>query len=205
MITVALIEDDPDIRESLGLIINGTKGYSCTQRFSSAEEGIKVIKSDPPMIVLMDIQLPGLSGIEATQLLKQTVPEVDILMLTGQTDDQSVFDSLKAGACGYLLKQTPPARLLQAIDEVVQGGAPMSGRIARRVLASFQPTGPSPLTTRETEILSLLCEGKTYSTIAETLFVSGHTVRSHIKNIYQKLHVNSRGEAVNKALKDKLI
>lgn len=205
LIRVALIEDDPDIRASLGLIIDGTPGYECSLLFKDAESGLRGIPSDLPDIVLMDIQLPGMSGIEATRTLKTSCPDLDILMLTAQVDDQSVFESLKAGACGYLRKDTPPARLLQAIDEVHQGGSPMSPDIARRVLASFRPETESPLSARETEILALLCEGMTYGKVAEKLFVSGHTIRSHIKNIYQKLHVHSRAEAVNKALRDKLI
>ncbi|MCL4167024.1 UNVERIFIED_CONTAM: hypothetical protein GTU68_038340 [Idotea baltica] len=153
----------------------------------------------------MDINLPGMSGIEGVKLLKEQKPDLDIIMLTVQVDDHSVFESICSGATGYMLKDTPPATLLNAIKEVTEGGAPMNTLIARKVLGSFKRNGSSPLTDRETEVLRQLCDGQNYKVIAEALFVSGHTVRTHIKNIYKKLHVNSRAEAVKKALRDKLI
>ncbi|MEM7658366.1 MAG: response regulator transcription factor [Bacteroidota bacterium] len=205
MIHVALVEDDPLIRQSLALIIDGTPGFSCNHQYEDAESALTDLPAVRPDVILMDIQLPGISGIEATATLKAMGTEWDIVMLTGKSDQQSIFDSLCAGATGYLLKQTPPADLLRAIEEVSNGGAPMSASIARKVLGSFQRESTSPLTKRETEVLGRLCEGETYTAIAEALFVSGHTVRSHIKNIYQKLHVSSRAEAVRKALKNKLI
>ncbi|MEM6629347.1 MAG: response regulator transcription factor [Bacteroidota bacterium] len=205
MIHVALIEDDPDIRKTLALIIDGTPGYSCTHHYPDVESALDPLHSFQPDVVLMDINLPGMSGIEGVKELKEKLPSVDVLMLSIQEDDHSVFESLRMGATGYLVKSTPPTQLLQAIQEVQQGGAPMSAHIARKVLSYFHPSRRSPLTPRESEILRLLCEGQTYSSIGEALFISGHTVRSHIKNIYQKLYVNSRAEAVKKALKDKLI
>ena len=205
MIHVAIVEDDRDIRQTLALIIDGSPGFSCQYQYEDCESAVLEIPNIRPDVVLMDINLPGMSGIEGTQKLKGELPDLDILMLTIKTDNASIFDSLCAGATGYLLKHTPPVDLLRAIKEVKEGGSPMSAVIARKVLTSFQRSTTSPLTDRETEILKRLCEGQTYTTISEELFVSGHTVRSHIKNIYSKLHVNSRAEAVRKALKDKLV
>ena len=158
-----------------------------------------------PHIILMDIHLPGMSGIECTQKLSTKIPDTQILMLTIQDDDDSIFDSLCAGASGYLLKGTPPAQLIAALEEAHKGGAPMSPKIARKVVKSFRVSSKSPLSDRETEVLKLLCKGENYRSIAEALFVSTNTIKAHIKNIYQKLHVNTRAEAVSKALKDKLI
>lgn len=205
MIHVAIVEDDHAIRETLRLIIDGSPGYSCQYAYPEAEPALVEIPKIRPDVILMDINLPGIDGIEAVKQLKSTMPDLNIIMLTVQVDDHSVFESLCAGASGYLVKSTPPARLLAAIEEVHTGGAPMSMPIARKVLQSFRRSTNSPLTARETDILRLLCEGQTYSSIAEQLFVSGHTVRTHIKNIYQKLHVSSRAEAVRKAMQDKLV
>ena len=205
MIHVAIVEDDHDIRRTLALIIDGTPGFSCQFDYSDCESAIPEILKYKPDVVLMDINLPGISGIEGVKKLKAQRPDLDIIMLTIQVDDHSVFESICAGATGYMIKSTPPAALLQAIEEVNKGGAPMSANIARKVLGSFRRSSDSPLSERETEILRLLCEGQNYKRIAEALFVSGHTVRSHIKNIYKKLHVNSRAEAVKKAMRDKLV
>ncbi len=205
MIHVSIVEDDRDIRRTLALIIDGTPGFSCARTYEDCETAIPDILDYKPDVVLMDINLPGMSGIEGVKQLKQTRPELDILMLTVKVDNQSVFDSLCAGATGYLIKATPPTQLLAAIEEVYKGGSPMSMDIARKVLSSFHQPVTSPLTARETEILRRLCDGENYKTIAEALFVSGHTIRTHIKHIYAKLHVHSRAEAVKKALKDKLI
>ncbi|MEO0471559.1 MAG: response regulator transcription factor [Bacteroidota bacterium] len=205
MIHVAIVEDDHDIRQTLSLIIDGTPDFSCQHAFASCEAAIPEIVDFQPDVVLMDIDLPGMNGIEGVKKLKQKRPNLNILMLTVHADDQALFDSLCAGASGYLIKSTPPVAILRAIEEVHLGGAPMSMPIARRVLQSFHRNTESPLTDREQEILKLLCDGLNYKVIAEKLFVSGHTVRTHIKNIYQKLHVNSRAEAVKKAMKDGLV
>jgi DNA-binding NarL/FixJ family response regulator len=206
-IRVAIVEDDEEIRRSLVLIVDGSPGYACVQAFANAEDALNTLSDDLPDVVLMDIGLPGMSGIEATQQLREWFPELDIVMLTVLEDDETVFNSLCAGANGYLMKSTPPAQLLQSIDEVHQGGSPMSASIARRVIRSFQsaPADASPLSRREREILEHLCDGESYRVIAEKLFVSGHTVRSHIKNIYSKLQVNSRAEAVRKAMRERLV
>jgi DNA-binding NarL/FixJ family response regulator len=204
-ITVAVVEDDSEIRNMLSLIIDRSPGFYCKQTFNDCESAIESISISPADVVLMDIHLPGMSGIEGVKRLKGKLPQTDFIMLTIQEDDDSVFNSLCAGATGYLLKETAPADLLNSIKEVRLGGSPMSPSIARRVITSFKPSVENPLSKRETEILEKLCEGENYKSIADSLFISGHTVRAHIKSIYRKLQVNSRGEAVNKALKDKLI
>lgn len=203
---VAIIEDDPDIRHLLQLLLDGSPGYQCKNAFASCEVGIPAIIQQPPDIVLMDIDLPGMHGIEGVRRLRQVLPEIPVIMLTVHEDDEAVFDALCAGAIGYLVKGLPPVRLLAAIDEAKGGGSPMSPSIARRVVRSFQSlTPPNPLSERETEVLKLLCEGDNYSTIAEKLYISGNTVRSHIKSIYKKLEVNSRAAAVLKASKERLV
>lgn len=206
-IRVAVVEDDDEIRRALMLIVDGSPGYRCAQGFARAEEALERLPNDPPDVVLMDVGLPGMSGIEATRLLRDSLPGTDVVMLTVMEDEETVFNSLCAGATGYLMKSTSPAQLLQSIDEVHRGGSPMSASIARRVITSFRsvPAGASSLTRRESEILEHLCNGENYRVIAEKLFVSGHTVRAHIKNIYEKLQVNSRAEAVKKALEERLI
>ena len=153
----------------------------------------------------MDVELPGLNGIAGVKKLKPQMPETDFIMLTIKQDDETVFNSICAGATGYLIKDTPPSELLQSIKEVRNGGAPMSANIARQVILSFHSNKPSPLSDRETEILKLLSQGMNYRSVADKIFLSPHTVKTHIKNIYQKLHVNSRAEAVRKAIEDNLI
>lgn len=204
-ISVAIVEDDSEIRELLETLIDRSPGFNCKLVFRDCESAFEPIKDNLPMVVLMDIGLPGMSGIEGIKQLKEAIPGTDFIMLTVRDDDEAIFQSLCAGATGYLLKDTPPPRLLAAIQEVHAGGSPMSPSIARIITHSFQPQSPSPLSERETVILGKLCEGHNYSVIAEELFISGHTVRAHIKNIYTKLHVNSRAEMVKKALHDKLI
>ncbi|MDN5200897.1 response regulator transcription factor [Fulvivirgaceae bacterium BMA10] len=205
MINVAIVEDDREIRQTLALIIDGTPGFSCKNTFEDCESAIETLPEIVPDVVLMDINLPGMTGIEGIRILKERLSHIDFIMLTIQEDDESIFDSLLAGATGYLTKDTPPADLLNAIREVYKGGSPMSTQIARKVVTSFKSDKKSPLTERETEILQRLCNGENYKVIADAIFVSGHTVRAHIKNIYEKLHVHSRAEAVKKAFKDKLI
>jgi DNA-binding NarL/FixJ family response regulator len=205
MITVSIIEDDSDIRESLALLINGTPGFSCIHTYESCEKGIKGILKDPPDVVLMDIGMPGMSGIEGIKVLKEKMPDLDVLVLTIQSESETVFDALCAGACGYLIKDTPPSQLLDAIKECHEGGAPMSTRIARLVVQSFKVEQPTILTARETEVLTHLCKGKSYKMIADDLFISEETVRRHIKNIYRKLEVHSKSEAVAKAFKERLV
>ena len=205
IISVAIVEDDRDIRESLKLIIDGTPGYVCEQVYGDCESGVEGLLKDDVDVVMMDISLPGKSGIEGVKILKKGKPIMDFIMLTIQQDDDSIFESLCAGASGYLTKETPPVRILGAIREVFNGGSPMSAKIARKVVLSFKTEVDTPLTSRESEILKCLCEGSNYAQIAEALFVSKNTVASHIKSIYRKLQVNSRGEVVRKAIKERLV
>ncbi|MEM6344212.1 MAG: response regulator transcription factor [Bacteroidota bacterium] len=205
-IYIAIVEDDPEIRQLLTLILNGSPGFSCSHSYPDAESALAGLTHEPPDVVLMDIQLPGMSGIECTQQLRELHPKLDIIMLTVQEENDDIFDSLCAGATGYLVKETPPTKLLAAIEEAKAGGSPMSPRIARRVIGSFhQSPVKSPLSARETEVLGLLCEGRNYRQIADQLFVSTNTVKAHIKHIYEKLHVHNRAEAVRKAMQDKLV
>jgi DNA-binding NarL/FixJ family response regulator len=204
-IHVAIVEDDPEIRKLLQIVVDGSPGFSCFHTFEDAESALEGLPAYRPKLVLMDIHLPGMSGIACTRKLVKLLPDTDIIMLTIQEDDESVFDSLCAGASGYLIKNTPPAQLIEALEEANRGGSPMSPQIARKVVKSFRPKSKSPLSDRETEVLRLLCKGENYRSIAEALFVSTNTIKAHIKNIYHKLQVNTRAEAVSQALKDKLI
>lgn len=201
MITVSIVEDDKDIRESLALIIDGTPEYSCKNSYSDCETAIPEIIKEPPDVLLMDIGLPGISGIEGVKILREKALNLDILILTIQEDDDSVFESLSAGAAGYLIKDTPPSILLDAIKDVHHGGSPMSSSIARKVISSFQKSDniKTKLTQREREILNHFSKGSTYQIVAETLFLSEETIKTHAKNIYRKLEVKSKAEAVNVA------
>lgn len=204
-IRLNIVEDDPEIRNNLALIINTSEGMICERTFENAESFIEDLESQNPDIVLMDISLPGMTGIQAVEKMKEKMPKTEALMLTVHQDDQLVFDSLCAGASGYLVKSTPPLRIVEAIREAMNGGAPMSTSIARMVVKSFSKKTESDLTEREMDVLDQLCQGKSYKLIADALFISQDTVRSHIKSIYKKLEVNSKSEAVAKALKDRLV
>lgn len=203
MINVAIVEDEDEVREGLAMLINGSEGFRCVQRYSSAEKALPDTLKNKPDVVLMDINLPGMSGIECTRQLKARQRDLPIMVLTVYDDDEKIFESLKAGASGYLLKKTPPAKILEAIVELYNGGSPMSSRIARKVVQTFQAMGPSSeetenLSKREHEILFYLAKGYRYKEIAKALFISIETVRTHLRNIYEKLHVRSRSEAVLK-------
>ncbi|MEM7105140.1 MAG: response regulator transcription factor [Bacteroidota bacterium] len=204
---VAIVEDKRDIREGLEIVINNSSDNVCVGTFRDAESAIESMGQLNPDVVLMDIGLPKMNGIDCVRILKEKLPDIDIIMLTVHADDEFVFQSLSAGACGYLMKNTFPSKLLNAIKEAKNGGAPMTSNIARLVVNSFNGfSNPQPtLTKREKEVLNLLCEGKSYNMIAENLFVTRDTVRYHLKNIYQKLQVNSKSEAVSKALKNRII
>ncbi len=203
-IHIAIVEDDNEIRQTLTLIIDGSQGFSCKYAFPDGESAMASIPNLPVDVVLMDIDLPGMSGIEVTKQLKKKCPDLDIIMLTVQSDDDSIFESLCVGASGYLLKDTNPADLLVHIKEVFDGGSPMSSQVARRIINSFRIID-NPLSERETEVLKMLSKGLNYKEVAEEVFLSPHTVKTHIKNIYSKLHVNNRAEAIYKAIKQKLI
>jgi DNA-binding NarL/FixJ family response regulator len=202
--TVALVEDDAALRASWGQIVNRFANFTCVGDFSSGEAALEGIPKLRPDIVLMDINLPGISGIECTQELKKRLPELEILMLTMFGDRDNIFDALRAGAGGYLLKRSTPAELQAALVQAIKGGAPMSPQIARQVVVYFQKPAATPeveaLTERESEILRLLSAGGQYKQIGEELGMRLDTVRTHIKRIYQKLHVHSRTEAVVKFL-----
>ncbi len=204
-ITVGIIEDNEQIREGLAVLINGSPGFSCVATAPSAEEGLQVLPKKRPDVVLMDINLPGMSGIEAVPRLKELLPNAQIMMLTVYEDDEKIFRSLVAGAAGYVLKRTPPAELLDAIQSIHHGGSPMSDQIARRVVEVFRAMGASAaetenLSQRELEILSSVAKGNRDKEVADQLFLSVETVRTHLRNIYKKLHVRSRTEAVLKYL-----
>lgn len=212
MIKVAIIEDNNTIREGLAALINGTPGYSCVGSYVDCETFLAKLESLAVDIVLMDIGLPGMSGIDGISKAKKIKPELNILMLTVYEDSNTVFKALCAGACGYLVKKTPPSRLLDAIKDAFEGGSPMSSLIARQVITVFQheaelESGENEfdLTSREKEVLNLLAEGNNYQEIADRLFISVDTVRHHIRNIYRKLHVHSQSEAVAKAIRKGLI
>ncbi|MDP3582853.1 MAG: response regulator transcription factor [Ignavibacteria bacterium] len=212
MIKVVITEDNNTIREGLAALINGTPGYSCVGAFSECESFLAKIPTLPADVVLMDIGLPGMSGIDGIVKAKKMRPELNILMLTVYEDSQTVFKALCAGACGYLVKKTPPARLLEAIKDANDGGAPMSSLIARQVIDVFKQTQgkqsdekDAELSAREKEVLTSLSDGNNYQEIADRLFISVDTVRHHIKNIYRKLHVHSQSEAVAKAIRKGII
>lgn len=209
-IRVAIIEDRREIREGLTMLINGTDGFLCTGSYGSMEESLGKISHQPPDLVLMDIGLPGMSGIEGLRILKDRHPDMLLLMLSIYDDDERIFDAMCAGASGYLLKKTPPARLLECIREVVSGGAPMSPEVARRVIELFREIRPPEraeydLTPHETRLLKLLVEGHNYKTAAAELNVSVHTVSFHLRSIYEKLQVHSKSEAVAKAVLNRLV
>ena len=204
-IQVAIIEDDPDIRQLMQLIVDGSPGFICRQAYDSVESGVPALLAKPVDVVLMDIDLLKLSGIEGLKWLRKEKFPGNTIMLTIHEDDDAVFDSLCAGAVGYLVKGLPPVKLLSAIQEAHEGGSPMTANIARRVVQSFRVKESSPLSEREREVLKLLCEGENYRTISEALFISTNTVKAHIKNIYEKLQVHTRAEAVGKALRERLV
>jgi DNA-binding NarL/FixJ family response regulator len=209
-ISVAIVEDDSDTRETLEQLIAVTPGFACVGAFGTCEEAIKYFESDSADVLLMDIGLPGISGIEGVNRVKALRPDVQVIMLTVYQDDEKIFRSICSGASGYLLKRTPKDVLLNAIREVHAGGAPMNAGIARRVLELFRKTAPSPsgdssLTQREIEVLQSLVDGCSYKMIGDRHHISVETVRNHIKHIYEKLHVHSKSEAVAKALKERLV
>jgi len=205
--TVAIVEDDREIREMITRVVRKTARLSFVGSFATGEIALAELPSLAPNVVIMDIQLPGLDGVECTRRLKQAMPATQVLMFTVFIDSDRIFKALAAGASGYLLKRTSRAEIVDAIEQVRNGGAPMSGEIARKVVESFRTPVPAAvsadiqLTTREEEVLKLLASGHSNKAIASALFVSGETVRFHLKHIYEKLHVRSRTEAVIKYLK----
>ena len=202
MIAVAIVEDIVEIREGLRILIDNSLDFSCREVYASAEEALLALPASQPDVVLMDIHLPGINGIECIRQLKSECPSTQFIMSTIYEDDDNIFESLKAGASGYLLKKTEPVKILEAIKEVYNGGSPMSSQIARKVIASFQTKNgieeTDALTPKEKEILKALSKGLRYKEIAFEMHISIETVRSHVRHIYEKLHVQSRTEALNK-------
>jgi DNA-binding NarL/FixJ family response regulator len=209
-VTVATIDDDRDIREGLASLINVTPGFRCIGLYRSMEEALGAFAHVTPNVALVDIGLPGMSGIEGIRLLRERYPQMLVLMLTVYDDNDRIFDALCAGACGYLLKTTPPDKLVDSLREAVAGGAPMSPDVASRVLAIFRDVRPPrqaehDLTPHEIRLLKLMVEGHTYKSAAGILRVTPHTVSFHLRSIYDKLQVHTKSEAVAKALKHRLI
>jgi DNA-binding NarL/FixJ family response regulator len=202
MIAVAIVEDIKEIREGLRLLIDSSNDFLCKQVYASAEDAVKGLPQSQPDVVLMDINLPGMNGIDCVRQLKHQCTGTQFIMSTVYEDDENIFESLKAGATGYLLKKTEPAKILEAIKEVYAGGSPMSTQIARKVIASFQLKpgidDADVLTPKEKEILKALSKGLRYKEIAFEMHISIETVRSHVRRIYEKLQVQSRTEALNK-------
>ena len=198
------------MREGLALLIHGTPGFQCTARYRTMEEALARLDVDRPDVLLTDIGLPGMSGIEGIALVRKTHPDLPVLALTVFDTDDKVMNALCAGASGYVLKNMPPARLLESLQEVAHGGAPMSPEIARRVVRLFRDFRPAPgasyhFTPQETELLKLLAEGHHKKTAAHAMGISVHTVSFHLKHIYEKLQVHSKTEAVAKALRERLV
>ncbi len=205
-----IVEDVRQLREGLTTLINFTSGFTCTGNFRTMEEALIRLKYEQPDLILCDIGLPGMSGIEGIKIIKEKYPQLKILMITVYDDDERIFDAICAGACGYLLKRTPPGKLIESLREAVSGGAPMSPEVAARVISLFREVRPPEkvdydLTPHETRLLKLIVEGHNYTTAADELNVKFSTIKFHMKNIYEKLQVHSKSEAVAKALKNRLV
>jgi DNA-binding NarL/FixJ family response regulator len=210
IIDVAIIEDQEDIREGLAVLIGSTPGFRCVGAYRSMEEALPGIARRPPAVALLDIGLPGMSGLDGIRPIRERQPTIQILMLTVYEDDDRIFNALCAGATGYLLKKTPPDRLIENVRDAMNGGSPMSPEVARKVVALFRTVRPRPdddydLTGHETRLLRMLVDGHNYKTAAEELGVSVNTVAFHMKRVYEKLQVHSKSEAVSKALREGLI
>lgn len=202
-IKIGIVEDEKQIREGISQLLNDSEGFICIESFENGEDALKKIPTLNLDVVLMDIHLPGKTGIECVSELKEKCPKTQFMMFTSFEDTESVFNALKVGATGYLTKTTQPSKILDSIIDIYKGGSPMSSHIARKIVASFHLKENNKelekLTTREKEILALLSNGFRYKEIADKLFLSTETVRTHIRNIYDKLQVNSKTEAINKA------
>jgi DNA-binding NarL/FixJ family response regulator len=205
-IQVSIVEDNDQLRGTLARLINRADGFACLSQYATAEAALEGLPKDRPQVVLMDINLPGLNGVECVRRLKQVRPEISAVMLTAYEDTENIFNALAAGANGYLLKRAPRAELLEAIREVHRGGSPMTTHIARKVVQSFQRTAPAPqpgetLSAREQEVLDHLSKGFLYKEISEKMGISYETVHTYIRRIYEKLQVRTRTEAVAKFLR----
>ena len=206
MISISIVDDEPDLRESIKTFVDGSPGFRCVSSYSNAAAALTGLPKDKPDVVLMDINMVGMDGIECVERLKASMADIQIVMLTVYEDTDKIFKALSAGASGYLLKRSSPARLLEAIKEVHAGGSPMSSSIARKVVASFRKAAPVVenqihLSPREQAVLDCLAKGLTYKQIADQLEISIDTIRTYLRRIYEKLHVQSRTEAVAKYLR----
>lgn len=204
-VSLSIVEDKADFRDSLVHMLNKTSAYRCLHTYGTAEEALRGIPNAPPDVILMDINLPGMSGVECVRRLHVLVPKARVIMLTVYDNTENIYAALKAGASGYLLKRTSPTKLLEAIQDVVDGGAPMSSAIARKVVQSFQDAAPTDakwenLSSREQEVLEMLAKGYLYKEISDQLHLGLGTIKTYIRRIYEKLHVQSRTEAVLKYL-----
>ncbi|GGK33836.1 DNA-binding response regulator [Yeosuana aromativorans] len=210
MIKVLIYEDNPQLREGLTMLIDGSDGFNVVASYKNCNNIISELKTWKPDVILMDIDMSGVNGLEGLKRIREVDQETKVLMLTVFDDNKNVFEALKNGANGYLLKKTPPAKLLEYIGDVASGGAPMTSSIATQVLKMFselphQTNNEYNLSDRERQVLQFLVNGYSYKMIANDMFIAIDTVRSHIKKIYEKLHVNSKSEAVAKAFKDRLL
>jgi DNA-binding NarL/FixJ family response regulator len=209
-VRVAIVEDLTEIRQGLSVLINGTSGFSCVGAYRTMEEALERTAGSVPDVMLVDIGLPRMSGIEGTRILKSRYPGLQILVLTVYDDDKRIFDAMCAGANGYLLRTTPPARLLDSMQEVLQGGAPMSPSVARRVISLFREVRPPEhadydLTPHELRLLTLLVEGHNFKSAAAELGVTTHAISFHMRRVYEKLQVHSKSEAVGKAMRERIV
>src|SRR5688572_15597379 len=211
MIKVIIFDDNQNLRLSLYQLIHGCAGFECVGAFEDCSNLIRNIKNTKPNVVLMDIGMPGINGIEAVKMIREKYPDLKILMQTVFEDNEKIFQSILAGASGYILKNTAPTRILDFIKETYEGGAPMSPSVATKVLkimasqSTPETVNTFNLTEREKEVLSCLVKGMSYKLIADACFISIDTVRGHIRNIYEKLHVHSKGEAIATAIRDKIV
>ena len=208
-IRVVIVEDDRTTRQGLAFLIGATPGFVCSADYRSVNEALNVDLDPPPHVILLDIHMPGIPGSEGVKLFRKKYANTQVVMLTVFEESQQIFESICNGACGYMLKKTPPAKLLDAISDVHCGGAPMSPSVARQVLASFRQGAPPQhsceFSAREQSVLALLGQGYSYARLAEQLGISINTVRNNIRSVYEKLHVHTRSEAVSKAIRKRLI
>lgn len=207
---MAVVEDREEMRSALRTLLTGAAGFRLTGAYRTMEDCLTAIEGDPPDVALVDIGLPGMSGIEGIRRLKETLPDLQILMLTIYEDEDRIFEALCAGACGYLLKKTPASRLLESVREAATGGGPISPEVAARVIRLFRQFRPPEkaecrLTPHETRLLKMLVEGHNYRTAAAELGVTVHAVSFHMRHVYEKLQVHSKSEAVAKALRTRLV
>jgi DNA-binding NarL/FixJ family response regulator len=202
---IVIIEDDEIFRDAFGLLVNSSSHYEVVKTYCNCEEAIEHLHEDMPQIIIMDIKLPGMNGIEATKIIKNLAPKINILIISGNNDRRIALEAFSAGAIGFITKDAEYIDFMEAIRQVAEGGAPMSKSISRFVVESFQTNFDSPLSEREAQVLQLLSQGKTYKEIAELLFIHPETVKSHLKNIYTKLNVHNKADAIMKAVQEKLI